>query len=134
MGVPFTLREPVIKQLGFKFENDFVLIPMTLNLCSTFKDALFYQKIVMDAMKKSLLPIGLVFFRRIAQYCLPERIMKRASFRFANKLTLVMSNVPGPTNTFKFSGKKILKTMFLVGGSADMTTTISYFSINGVIK
>lgn len=116
MGVPFTLRDPIIRQMGFKFENDFVLIPMTLHLCSSLKDALLYHKRVMDDFKKSLLPVGMFFVRIITNYALPARIMRRAAFKYANKLTIVFSNVPGPSPTFRFNGQGIKKIMFLNGG------------------
>ncbi len=66
IGVPFTLRDPILRKHGFKFENNFELIPITLSLCTNFENAIKLQKIMMDKLKRSPLPIGMYFMRRIA--------------------------------------------------------------------
>lgn len=48
ISIPFTMREPILKLKGFKLENDFAVLPLKLNLCSSFKDAMTFHKEQMD--------------------------------------------------------------------------------------
>eukprot|EP00350_Pseudokeronopsis_sp_OXSARD2_P006091 CAMPEP_0170545466 /NCGR_PEP_ID=MMETSP0211-20121228/3864_1 /TAXON_ID=311385 /ORGANISM="Pseudokeronopsis sp., Strain OXSARD2" /LENGTH=63 /DNA_ID=CAMNT_0010849397 /DNA_START=594 /DNA_END=782 /DNA_ORIENTATION=- len=47
---------------------------------------------------------------------------------------MVLTNISGPVPTFSFGGKNIKSLMFFSGGHGSMTTIVSIFSINGVIK
>mmetsp|Transcript_28914 Transcript_28914/g.27846 ORF Transcript_28914/g.27846 Transcript_28914/m.27846 type:complete len:117 (-) Transcript_28914:208-558(-) len=68
LGVPFSLRDPIIKKIDFKFQNDLVLIPFKLHLMNTLQDALAMHKKNMDEIKKSLLPVGMYFSRRLVNF------------------------------------------------------------------
>mmetsp|Transcript_14910 Transcript_14910/g.14494 ORF Transcript_14910/g.14494 Transcript_14910/m.14494 type:complete len:141 (+) Transcript_14910:651-1073(+) len=51
LGVPFSLRDPIIKKIDFKFQNDVVLIPFKLNLVKSLEGALSMHKKTMDELK-----------------------------------------------------------------------------------
>mmetsp|Transcript_21313 Transcript_21313/g.20459 ORF Transcript_21313/g.20459 Transcript_21313/m.20459 type:complete len:98 (+) Transcript_21313:577-870(+) len=59
---------------------------------------------------------------------------RKASKKQSDKLTLVISNMPGPEPTFKLTGRKVQSIIYVVGGMGDMTTGLSFLSINGKIK
>jgi NRPS condensation-like uncharacterized protein len=134
IGAPFTLRDPILRKHGFKFENNFEIVPLNLSLCSNFETAIKLQKQMMDKLKRSLMPTGTYFLRRFFSLFIPGKVMKRIIYRIASKYTFGISNLPGPSPTFKFNGLRITKCMFLIGGMGDMTTGFTFMSMNGIIK
>lgn len=88
----------------------------------------------MNKVKKSFLPFGIYFLRKVVNYCVPSSIIRADTMKLASKPTILLSNLPGPNPTYKFNGARITKCMFLLGSLGNLTTSLTFFSINGCLK
>mmetsp|Transcript_14910 Transcript_14910/g.14496 ORF Transcript_14910/g.14496 Transcript_14910/m.14496 type:complete len:85 (+) Transcript_14910:1092-1346(+) len=74
------------------------------------------------------------FTKRLANFIMTAQVLKRFVNRVCSKFTLILSNIPGPVPTFQYQGKKIKKVMYFAVAQASLATTVSFFSINGIVK
>ncbi len=127
--VPVNLRsaEAALKNLG----NDFALVLMALPV--GIEDPLERFLVVrsrMDELKDSTEPIVTYVVLKAMGFA-PAEVERLGVEFYASKTSLVMTNVPGPSETLYFAGKKIDKLMFWVPQSGRMGLGVSIISYAG---
>lgn len=105
LACPFSLRRPPTALGDFEFNNDFAIVPLKLRLIDNVKDGIKLISRDMNALKKSIEPIGLVYLIKIVMQ-LPEFVRAHILEDFCDKMTFGFSNVPGPKHAFVTAGAK----------------------------
>jgi diacylglycerol O-acyltransferase / wax synthase len=131
--VPFNLRpfdEPVDPQLG----NRFALVLLTLP--TVHRDPLVRltaAKREMDAIKRSREPAvayGILSMIGVT----PSQVEARLVNMFADKTSLVLTNVPGPRNPVYVAGAKVAGVLPWAPCSGSLGMTVTIFSYAGGIR
>lgn len=130
--VPFNLRpldEPVPRELGNRF--GLVLVPLPVGVSGASRRLMEIHK-RMREMKVS--------GEGAAAYALisglgrgPEAVERRVVGWWTGKGTLVMTNVPGPTETVYLAGAPVGTVMIWAPTSGDLALSVSIFSYRGQV-
>ena len=105
MACPFSLRRAPKELLDFEFNNDFAIVALNLRLVDSISSGLKLINQDMNALKKSMGPIGLSYMIKIVMQ-LPEFLRAHILEDFCGKMTFGFSNVPGPKTALVAIGKK----------------------------
>jgi len=129
-AIPVNIREPgTAFELGNKFSLVFLALPVYID------DPILRLREVkkrMDHLKQS--PDAFVAFMVLSALGISSAsIAKTASHFFANKASMVMTNVPGPQEPLYFAGKKIENFIGWVPRSGRVGMGISIFSYAGKV-
>ena len=125
-----------IRKSGTEFElgNKFSLVILALPVY--IEDPLLRLKEVkhrMDYLKQS--PDVYVNFGLLSAIgLLPANLAKKVAHVFSNKVSGVLTNVPGPKEALYYAGKQISNMMFWVPQSGIIGLGISIFSYNGKVS
>ncbi len=65
---------------------------------------------------------------------MPDRVQDLASLGFRNRLTAVISNVPGPVDSLEIAGSEVDDVMFWVPTQEDVGVGVSIFSYDGGVR
>lgn len=126
--IPFSFRKIPQTPVEHRLENDFTALCFTMQLGSTFEDAVGSVSKQMRAMKKSLYPYGVHALLQVLQ-SLPSVIGQLITVWVVSKTTVVISNVPGPTVPMVFKGYKTRGFIGMIPGLGDCAFGISAISM-----
>jgi len=130
--VPFNLRpldQPLPRHLGNKF--GIVFLPLPVGIVDR-RERLAEIKRQMDAIKSSA--EGVVAYGILSVIGMtPVQIEKVVIDLFASKGSLVLTNVPGPTQPVYLAGSKVAGIMGWVPASGGVALGISIFSYDGEV-
>lgn len=129
-AIPVNIREPGTEfQLGNKFSLVFLALPVHI------QDPVLRVKEVkrrMDHLKQS--PDAFVAFMVLSALGISSaNVAKTASNFFANKASMVMTNVPGPQTPLYFAGKEVENFIGWVPRSGRVGMGVSIFTYAGKI-
>ncbi len=128
--VPVDIRAPHDTKLTNRFA--LVYLPMPIGIADPI-DRLLETKRNMDAIKRS--PEALVTYQAIAGLgVLSDKIARSVRGYFAGKVSMVLTNVPGPTRKLYFAGKPLDTIVFWVPQSGSIGVGISIFSYAGQVN
>ena len=128
--VPVDIRAPE----DTKLTNRFALVYLTLPIgIADPIDRLFETKRNMDAIKRS--PEALVTYQAIASLgVLSDEIARSMRGYFADKVSVVLTNMPGPSQKLYFAGTLVDTMVFWVPQSGSIGVGISIFSYGGQVS
>ncbi|MDE0142999.1 MAG: wax ester/triacylglycerol synthase family O-acyltransferase [Caldilineaceae bacterium] len=128
--VPVDIRDPEDTVLTNRFA--LVYLPLPVGVADPI-GRLFATKRHMDAIKRS--PEALVTYQALAGLGVaPDRIARRVRSYFAGKVSVVLTNVPGPPQKLYFAGKLLDTIVFWVPQSGSIGVGISIFSYGGQVN
>ncbi len=128
--VPVDIRAPDDTKLTNRFA--LVYLPLPIGIADPM-DRLFATKRSMDAIKRS--PEALVTYQAIAGLgVVSDRIAKGVRGYYADKVSVVLTNVPGPSQKLYFAGKLLDTIVFWVPQSGSIGVGISIFSYAGQVN
>ena len=128
--VPVDIRGPEDTKLTNRFA--LVYLPLPIGIADPI-ERLFATKRHMDAIKRS--PEALVTYQAIAGLgVVSDRIARRVRSYFADKVSVVLTNVPGPVQKLYFAGKLLDTIVFWVPQSGSIGVGISIFSYGGQVN
>ena len=117
-------------ELGNAFGLAFLLLPVSLDGPA---ERLREVKRRMDALKGSAQP-GLVFLILQSIGRAPRWLHTQVVDMFSQKASIVMTNVPGPTETVHMGGGAVRSLMFWVPQAGDIGLGLSILSYNGEVR
>ena len=117
-----------------KLTNRFALVYLSLPIgIADPIDRLFATKRNMDAIKRS--PEALVTYQAIAGLgVVSDSIARSVRGYYADKVSVVLTNVPGPSEKLYFAGKLLDTIVFWVPQSGSIGVGISIFSYAGQVN
>ncbi len=128
--VPVDIRAPDDTKLTNRFA--LVYLPLPIGIADPV-DRLFATKRNMDAIKRS--PEALVTYQAIASLgVVSDRIARGVRGYYADKVSVVLTNVPGPSEKLYFAGKLLETIVFWVPQSGSIGVGISIFSYAGQVN
>ncbi|MCY3707887.1 MAG: wax ester/triacylglycerol synthase family O-acyltransferase [Caldilineaceae bacterium] len=128
--VPVDIRGPEDTKLTNRFA--LVYLPLPIGIAAPV-DRLYETKRHMDAIKRS--PEALVTYRVIAGLgVVSDKIARRVRAYYADKVSVVLTNVPGPPQRLYFAGKALDTIVFWVPQSGSIGVGISIFSYGGQVN
>ncbi len=128
--VPVDIRAPEDTKLTNRFA--LVYLPLPIGIADPV-DRLFATKRNMDAIKRS--PEALVTYQAIAGLgAVSDRIARGVRGYYADKVSVVLTNVPGPSQKLYFAGKLLDTIVFWVPQSGSIGVGISIFSYAGQVN
>ena len=133
MACPFSLRRPPEALNDFEFDNNFAIVPLQLRLIDNMKTGIKLLNQDMNALKKSIEPIGLVYLIKIVMQ-LPEFLRAFILEDFCDKMTFGFSNVPGPKKTFVTAGYRAQSLGFIMPVGKSIVGSFSIISHADVVK
>ena len=128
--VPVDIR----KSQDTKLTNRFALVylPLPIGIADPI-DRLFETKRHMDAIKRS--PEALVTYQAIVGLgVVSDKIARSVRGYYADKVSVVLTNVPGPSRKLYFAGKLLETIVFWVPQSGSIGVGISIFSYGGQVN
>jgi diacylglycerol O-acyltransferase len=130
-AVPFNVR-PLDRasELGNSFGLVFLLLPVSV---ADPGERLTELKRRMDALKGSAEP-GVVFLILQSIGRAPRWLHTRVVQMFSSKASIVMTNVPGPTEEIHMGGGPVETLMFWVPQAGDIGLGLSILSYNGRVR
>ena len=128
--VPVDIRGPEDTKLTNRFA--LVYLPLPIGVADPI-DRLFETKRNMDAIKQS--PEALVTYQAIAGLgVVSDKIARGVRGYYADKVSVVLTNVPGPSQKLYFAGKLLDTIVFWVPQSGSIGVGISIFSYAGQVN
>ncbi len=128
--VPVDIRAPDDTKLTNRFA--LVYLPLPIGTANPI-DRLFATKRSMDSIKRS--PEAFVTYQAIAGLgIVSDRVARRVRGYYADKVSAVLTNVPGPPQKLYFAGKPIDTIVFWVPQSGSIGVGISIFSYAGLVN
>ncbi len=128
--VPVDIRAPHDTKLTNRFA--LVYLPLPIGIADPI-DRLFATKRNMDAIKRS--PEALVTYQAIAGLgVVSDKIARSVRGYYAGKVSVVLTNVPGPSRKLYFAGKPLETIVFWVPQSGSIGVGISIFSYAGQVN
>ena len=128
--VPVDIRGPEDRELTNRFA--LVYLPLPIGIADPI-DRLFETKRNMDAIKQS--PEALVTYQAIAGLgVVSDKIARGVRGYYADKVSAVLTNVPGPAHKLYFAGKLLDTIVFWVPQSGSIGVGISIFSYAGQVN
>ena len=128
--VPVDIRGPEDTKLTNRFA--LVYLPLPIGVADPI-DRLFETKRNMDAIKQS--PEALVTYQAIAGLgVVSDKIARGVRGYYADKVSAVLTNVPGPSQKLYFAGKLLDTIVFWVPQSGSIGVGISIFSYAGQVN
>ena len=128
--VPVDIRRPQDTKLTNRFA--LVYLPLPIGIADPI-DRLFETKRHMDAIKQS--PEALVTYQAIVGLgVVSDKIARSVRGYFADKVSVVLTNVPGPSQKLYFAGKLLETIVFWVPQSGSIGVGISIFSYGGQVN
>ena len=128
--VPVDIRGPEDTKLTNRFA--LVYLPLPIGVADPI-DRLFETKRNMDAIKQS--PEALVTYQAIAGLgVVSDSIARGVRGYYADKVSAVLTNVPGPSEKLYFAGKLLDTIVFWVPQSGSIGVGISIFSYAGQVN
>ena len=128
--VPVDIRAPDDTKLTNRFA--LVYLPLPIGVADPI-DRLFETKRNMDAIKQS--PEALVTYQAIAGLgVVSDGIARGVRGYYADKVSVVLTNVPGPSQKLYFAGKLLDTIVFWVPQSGSIGVGISIFSYAGQVN
>ena len=128
--VPVDIRAPHDTKLTNRFA--LVYLPLPIGIADPI-DRLFETKRNMDAIKRS--PEALVTYQAIAGLgVVSDKIARSVRGYYAGKVSVVLTNVPGPSRKLYFAGKLLDTIVFWVPQSGSIGVGISIFSYAGQVN
>ncbi len=128
--VPVDIRAPQDTKLTNRFALVYLSLPIGI---ADPIDRLFQTKRHMDAIKRS--PEALVTYQAIASLgVVSDEIARSIRRYFADKVSVVLTNVPGPPQKLYFAGKLLDTIVFWVPQSGSIGVGISIFSYGGQVN
>lgn len=128
--VPVDIRRPQDTKLTNRFA--LVYLPLPIGIADPI-DRLFATKRHMDTIKQS--PEALVTYQAIAGLgVVSDKIARRVRNYYADKVSVVLTNVPGPSQKLYFAGKLLETIVFWVPQSGSIGVGISIFSYGGQVN
>lgn len=128
--LPVNLAPPDNEEVGNQFAV--VIIKMPISLEDPL-ERLQTIKRTMDRIKHSLEP-NLTFGTAEAISMLPLHLGDAARTFFVNKMSMVISNVPGPPIPVKVAGETVERMLFFLPASGNLAMTFSIFGYNQKIS
>ncbi len=128
--VPVDIRAPDDMKLTNRFA--LVYLPLPIGIADPV-DRLFATKRNMDAIKGS--PEALVTYQAIAGLgAVSDKFARWVRGYYADKVSVVLTNVPGPSEKLYFAGKLLDTIVFWVPQSGSIGVGISIFSYAGQVN
>lgn len=128
--VPVDIRAPHDTKLTNRFALVYLSLPIGI---ADPIDRLFETKRSMDAIKRS--PEALVTYQAIAGLgVVSDRVARMVRGYYADKVSVVLTNVPGPSQRLTFAGKSLDSIVFWVPQSGSIGVGISIFSYAGQVN
>ena len=128
--VPVDIRGPQDTKLTNRFALVYLSLPIGI---ADPIDRLFETKRHMDAIKRS--PEALVTYQAIASLgVVSDKIARSIRGYYADKVSVVLTNVPGPSRKLYFAGKLLDTIVFWVPQSGSIGVGISIFSYGGQVN
>ena len=128
--VPVDIRGPQDTKLTNRFA--LVYLPLPIGIADPI-ERLFATKRHMDAIKRS--PEALVTYGAIAGLgFVSDKIARSVRGYYADKVSVVLTNVPGPSRKLYFAGKVLDTIVFWVPQSGSIGVGISIFSYGGQVN
>ena len=128
--VPVDIRGPQDTKLTNRFALVYLSLPIGI---ADPIDRLMETKRHMDAIKRS--PEALVTYQAIASLgVVSDKIARSIRGYYADKVSVVLTNVPGPSQKLYFAGKLLDTIVFWVPQSGSIGVGISIFSYGGQVN
>ncbi len=128
--VPVDIRGPQDTKLTNRFA--LVYLPLPIGIADPI-DRLFATKRHMDAIKQS--PEAMVTYQAIAGLgVVSDKIARGVRSYYADKVSVVLTNVPGPSHKLYFAGNLLDTIVFWVPQSGSIGVGISIFSYGGQVN
>ena len=128
--VPVDIRAPDDTKLTNRFA--LVYLPLPIGIADPV-DRLFATKRNMDAIKRS--PEALVTYQAIAGLgAVSDKFARWVRGYYADKVSVVLTNVPGPSQKLYFAGRLLDTIVFWVPQSGSIGVGISIFSYAGQVN
>ena len=128
--VPVDIRGPEDTKLTNRFALVYLSLPIGI---ADPIDRLFETKRNMDAIKRS--PEALVTYQAIASLgVVSDKFARSVRGYYADKVSVVLTNVPGPSQKLYFAGKLLETIVFWVPQSGSIGVGISIFSYAGQVN
>ena len=128
--VPVDIRGPEDTKLTNRFALVYLLLPIGT---ADPIDRHFETKRHMDAIKQS--PEALVTYQAIASLgVVLDKIARSVRGYYADKVSVVLTNVPGPSQKLYFAGKLLETIVFWVPQSGSIGVGSSIFSFSGQVN
>ena len=128
--VPFNLRpldQPLPRELGNRFGLVYLTLPVGIRGPRARLDAVHRE---MEEIKRS--PEGALAYGILGVIGLtPPQIERRLIDVFSEKVTMVLTNVPGPRQPVYFAGTKVAGVLGWVPAGGSIGVGVSIFSYNG---
>lgn len=119
MFVPFNLRAKPSTRDDFSFINEIAVFPVTLPLVTEFKTGLPAIQRTFLPLRTSFITFAMFYLMKIQQL-MPSFLSIRFFLKFANKTTLLTTNVRGPAIPYKVAGACSIKATTFVPNLADI--------------
>jgi hypothetical protein len=133
LSVPFSLRPPPKSEMDFEFNNQFAVMPLEVRLVSDYKEGFKRIHADMAGLKRSQKPFGLLYLMKFMMM-MPLALRDFMLGDFADRMTFVFSNVPGPSKPYVTNGKASKALGFFVPGLKSIMGGISIMSYCDTVK
>lgn len=133
MACPFSLRRKPEVLGDFEYNNDFSIVPLDLRLVDSLETGLAQINQDVNAIKKSLEPIGLSYLMKFVMQ-LPDFLRAYILEDFSNKMTFGFSNVPGPKTPIRTTQKYCQSMGFIMPVGKSLVGSFSIMSHADVVK
>ena len=133
LACPFSLRRTPKEVGDFDMSNDFSIVPVKLRFIENFKDGIPAISRDMDAMKKSIEPIAMVYVVKLLMF-LPNMLRHLIMEDYAAKHTFGFSNVPGPKRQWVTAGARCQSIGFFMPVGWSLVGSFSIISHADVVK
>lgn len=128
-SVPVSVRPPGEPP---RLENCFATVFLPVPLAPAgLAERVAATKRAMDRLKGSVEPLAMYFAVSAALGLLPDGVSRRLVDHLANRCTLVMTNVPGPSGRLAMGGRAVREMVFWVPQRAGIGLGVSLFSHGG---
>ncbi|CAG9333984.1 unnamed protein product [Blepharisma stoltei] len=128
--IPFSLRGQPTDGTCLPLENDFAALLVRLPK-GDFETLLNKCSSLFNKLKSSLQPFSIMLAMKLMGKILPPSLSKQIMYFFANKATLLFSNVPGPKKEVRYKGKLMRRVISMSPTIGTSGISITSFSYNG---
>ena len=128
--VPFNLRpldQPLPRELGNRFGLVYLNLPVGIRGPRARLNAVHAQMEEIKGSPEGALAYGLLGVMGLT----PPQVERRMIDMFCDKVTMVLTNVPGPTQPIYFAGSPVAGVLGWVPAGGNIGVGVSIFSYNG---
>ena len=130
MGMPYSLREPPKSIKDVRLVNDFITVPIELQIRKELDESLPIMRDLFAAYRTSLKPFGFLSAFKILVN-LPYTLPKFGLDFLTEKYTILFTNLNASKILYNFDGKKQLGQFYYCPGIGQLNLGISFCNVGG---